>query len=49
LNVDESEPSKIDLICFSPTILEFTGLTFLIINFGSGLPDPKGDRTLILS
>jgi len=46
--LDPSGPSKTDFIWFSPTILLFIGFKFSIRNLGSGLPDPKGDKTLTL-
>ena len=46
------EPSldvKIDLICFSPTIEDFSNFRSSITNLGSGFPDPKGDKKLGIS
>ena len=48
LTLDPSGPIKTDLICLSPTTLLFTDFKFSTNKFGSGLPDPKGDKTFIL-
>ena len=48
LIVDPSSPTRTDFICFSFMILLLIGFTFSIINFGSGLPDPKGDKLFTL-
>ena len=48
LKLEPSGPIKTDLMCFSPTIEPFTVLRFSITNFGSGLPDPNGDKILTL-
>ena len=47
LIIEPSGPVKIDLICFSPTIDDFNIFKSSITNFGSGFPDPNGDRILI--
>ena len=44
LIVEPSLPVKTDLTCFSPTIFPLIVFTSYIINFGSGLPEPKGDN-----
>ena len=44
-----SSATNIDLICLSPTMIELIFLILLIMNFGSGFPDPNGDKQLILS
>ena len=36
-----------DFMCLSPTIVDFNNSKFSITNFGSGLPDPKGDKEFI--
>ena len=36
-----------DLTCFSPTTNDFTTFISSMINFGSGLPEPNGDKRLI--
>ena len=36
--LDPSDPRRIDLICFSPTILKLIVLRFSIANLGSGFP-----------
>ena len=48
LKLVPSSPTRTDLMCFSPTILLLTVFKSSIINFGSGLPEPKGARTLTL-
>jgi hypothetical protein len=40
--IDEpSMPTRIDLMCFSPTIFPLIVFRLSIINFGSGLPEPN--------
>ncbi len=48
LIVEPSSPIKTDFTCLSPTTFPLIVFKFLIINLGSGLPEPKGCRRAIL-